>query len=208
MGRNSTGIYEAMECKRIELTYLIKNGYIKKGCKTKGQLSWSSNDRDMGDIGIECAYLENEKYIRLIYTTTNRDNVKTNYDYKVDLIGLPSNLGKGEILYMMCPSGNGQRCRKLYMAYGTEKWYSRQYFLSRGVRIYYPSQARSINDYVFNRRDVIKKEIAKIWSKNFHAYHKGRKTKTLLKLERLEKDRDYWELLIQQQLIKYFGVVY
>ncbi len=194
MGRNKTGIYEVMECKKINLSYLIKKRLLVKGQVTESKMTWSARGETTGQIEIECGYLPDDKYLRLRYTITDRyDRKEKDYDYRIELVGLPSNLGKGEVLYMMCPSGYDVMCRILYMAYDAKKWYSRKFYEIRGAPLYYPSQARCKEDYMFHRRHKYEDQLNKIWGKkNFHHIHKGKKTKALIKLERLEANYEYW----------------
>ena len=103
MGRWSTGAETCQGSKRIELSFLIKKGYLQKGRRTQGSIEWTHNGRPNGDIKIFCSYTE-EKFIRLVYKLTDhREGKEYNYDYKIYLTSIPSNLGKGEVLYFICP---------------------------------------------------------------------------------------------------------
>ena len=61
MGRNSTGAITTKEVIRIELSFLLKNGYIQKGRHISGVLSWSNDS----NIGLESCYTNEELYLRL-----------------------------------------------------------------------------------------------------------------------------------------------
>jgi len=99
MGRWSTGAETTGGSKRIELSFLIKHRFIKKGCEISGRMSWNCRGEASGNIGIETRYFGDENdFIRLYYTHT-LDEVKTNLDYKITLIERDSNLGKGKVLY-------------------------------------------------------------------------------------------------------------
>jgi hypothetical protein len=118
MGRPSTGAWTVYESLRIELSYLLEHRYLVKGEKRGGMLSWTNQDgKDTGTIGIECSYLnsDDEKYIRLKYTATNKLGQKTDYNYKTLLVEVDSNLGKGKVLYFACPTqiGNAEYFIKL-----------------------------------------------------------------------------------------------
>lgn len=129
MGRNRTGICTTKGSLRIELSYLLKNGYLEKGKIISGSLSWTSG----ASISIICHNREKERSIQLIYQVSKGGGEKVSYDYKVQLIGVPSNLGKGEILYFLCPQSS-KRCRILYSAYSSGIFKSRETFKHR---IYY-----------------------------------------------------------------------
>ena len=109
MGRASTGAWTTTECRKLDLRYMLKVGWIKKGCKISGQMSWT----DESTASFESVYTEDEKYLRMIYTVTDRQGTKTNYDYKIELVTVPSNLGKGDVLYFVCPESY-KRARVLY----------------------------------------------------------------------------------------------
>ncbi len=53
--------------------------------------------------------LDEEAYLQLDY---NCDGVSINY--KVEIVSIPSNLGKGQIQYFLCPK-TFKNCRKLYL---------------------------------------------------------------------------------------------
>ena len=209
MGRNKTGIREVNECKRIELGDLIKSGFLAKGMIRKGTQTWTDKwDKETGQISIISNWTDLENpFLRLVYIDIHgRDKTERKFDYKIELTSVPSNLGKGNVWYFLCPSGLGIRCRKLYYAYRSGKWYSRAYFLMRGLRIYYPSQSRSKNDYEFNRKHLFDKKYKEIYGKkHFHAYHKGKKTKAYKNFERISAELDYWTEKTNKQFIKTFG---
>lgn len=194
MGRNTTGAYTTGEATRIELTELLKKGYIKKGCINTGSLSWTNGS----SINIETKYLKDEKYIRLFYSITFREtNEKKEFDYKINLIAIPSNLGNGEVLYFVCPVNN-KLCRILYRCYQSEIWKSRTAYRAR---IYYSSQICSKHDKYNNRYFAIEKEI-----KNFKeecknsktkSHYKGKETRTIKKNNKLE------ELLIKYDDLRF-----
>ena len=113
MGRQTTGALTTREAIRIELSYLIKMGMIKKGLQLSTSLSWNNNH----SIRIETSYgIEAENYIRLIYILTDREGNTRNYDYKIRIVTVASNLRRGEILYFLCPI-TFKKCRILYRSF-------------------------------------------------------------------------------------------
>src|SRR6476619_2486578 len=105
MGRRSTGAWTVYESTRLELSYLIRNGYIKKNCIGSGQLVWDNGrGQRTATMGFKSSYLmdEDEKYVELTYTVTARDGQETHYNYRIYFVEVPSNLGKGKILYFQC----------------------------------------------------------------------------------------------------------
>jgi hypothetical protein len=127
MGRPSTGAWTVYESLRIELTYLLKHNYFRKGRIASGNLDWSNqHGKKLGSIGLICCYgsLDTEKFIVLKYTVTDRSGKKTALNYRVWLIEVDSNLGKGKVLYFKCPR-LGQALQNIYKAYDSDIFKSR-----------------------------------------------------------------------------------
>ena len=191
MGRTLTRSQTCEGSKRIELSYLIKNGYLRKGQITSGTLSWTTNGKTAGTIRIICS-LKGEEYIRLIYTVVDRVvKKKKNFDYRIYLDSVPSNLGKGEILFFICPS-TLKKCRVLYSAYSYDKWQSREAYEQR---LYYESQICSKLKYANTRYWKVNSQIENLESKShFHKYYKGQMTKRAMRFEILKMKRENWDL--------------
>ena len=188
MGRHSTGSATASGAMRIELSFLLKKGYIKKDCIITGTLSWNNDSR----ISIESCYTESQKYIRLVYTTTyHNTGGKKDFDYKIYFTTIPSNLGKGEVVYFICPS-TGRKARILYKCYGSDTWKSRFAYKNR---IYYYSQTQSRHDYHNSRYWEIDKELEKLYSQNKKKKYRGMKTNWLKRANRLEAKQEEHDFL-------------
>jgi len=188
MGRYSTGAITTGEVKRIELSYLLRQGYIQKGCEIQGTISWT----DDSNISFESKLTGDEAYLRLIYTNTNSyTGEKTNHDYKVYLTTIPSNLGKGEILYFVCPV-TGKRCRILYKCYGSFIWKSRTAYRHR---IYYASQQCSKYYYHNTRYWAIDKELEKCYKRSRRSHYKGKPTRLIKRVEQLEERKQYHDMM-------------
>ena len=119
-------------CKTISITKLKEWGYLNHGMKS-GVISWSTAGEVHSKISIKCTILEHRKFITLDY---NQNGETINYN--VNIVSIPSNLGKGEILYFVCPN-TGKHCRKLY--------HNSKYFLHREAfnYLYYEKQIHSKN---------------------------------------------------------------
>ncbi len=168
MGRNSTWAYTTDKCRKLDLGWLLKNKYIAKDKEVKGVLSWM----DESDAGFESSLTTNEKYLRMQYTITKRSGAKTHYDYKIELVTVPSNLGKGEILYFECPE-SGKRARILYSAYGHDKYIHRDWYLEKySKRIYYNSQLCSKYDYHNTRYHALDRKINDLLDELFNTKHR------------------------------------
>jgi len=181
MGRDSTGAPIVEATMRISLSYLLQKGYIRKGCIAKGVLKWTNG----GEMLVESFYSDRDKYIRLTYTSKGQDRT-INHDYKIRLAAKPSNLGKGEVLYFVCPISN-RLCRTLFFSFRTRTFVCRQAY---PFRLYYRSQLSSTlskaNDQFWSIEKILE-ELAK--RKETFVYN-GKKTRYALRVERLlEKQR-------------------
>ncbi|GAB3494013.1 hypothetical protein GCM10027341_09660 [Spirosoma knui] len=198
MGRNSTGAYTTGDCLRIELSYLLKAGYLIRGKLTSGTLSWNWNGQPTGSISIFCIWpIEPAKRpsIQLVYTVTDRTTgEKEDRNDTVYLEARPSNLGKGDVLYFICPS-SGQRCRILYKAYGCPIWKSRQ---SYQHRIYYRAQQSSKREKANNRFWQLEDHIKKLQGKRKAGTYRGKPTKRAERIGRMEIEQ--WEANHQRWL--------
>ena len=188
MGRRSKGSFQTQEAARLELSFLHKKGYFKKGQERRGVLHWNFRGEPTGSIAIVSNYFENEVWLRLIYNITDRATGKVKeYDYKINLEAVPSNLGKGEVLYFVCPV-SGERCRILYRAYGSPIWKSREAYKNR---LYYTGQKcrkySRDNERFFRTKEVLEK----LYMMRHTSIYKGKATKRARRIELLEKKYYY-----------------
>ena len=187
MSKSGTGAYSTGESLPIEMSYLFKNGYIKKGLKTLQTIIWTdlSNGEKAACISVISDFTGNEKSIRLIYETTYQDTgERKSFDYKITIVGVPSNLGKGEVLYFLCPK-TGRKCRILYKAYDSDIWQSRE---SYDRRIYYPLQQCS----KFHRHNtkywILDCQITELLKKREIGTYKGNVTKISVEIDKKIKE--------------------
>jgi len=164
------------EIPKISLSVLLRNGFIQSGAIVKSTYSWN----DGNEIGIECHYTHKSQFIRLFYTVTGQH--KKRYDYQISLIFVPSNLGRGQVPYFICPE-IGKRCRILYRAYGSRTWKSREAY---SKTIFYGSQICSQYDKVNERYWRLEKQIQSlIREKRNQLLYKGKPTRRYKRLQRL-----------------------
>ena len=139
-----------------------------------GVLSWSRNGKSTGRISIHVNTQNEIPYIELDYKYNDKPR-----NYKISLVSIPSNLGKGEIWYFLCSQTNKQ-CRKLYSVGG--------YFLHREAFKYcmYECQTKSKHYRRFAKTIGVYYEVDKIFkqinSKHFKTQYAGKPTKKYLKL--------------------------
>ncbi len=97
------------ELKAIRITRLKQDGYLDPDRNLTGSLNWTCNGEPSGSITIS-TYMTNPKpYFEVSYRI-NQIPIR----YKIPLVSIPSNLGKGIIWYFICPKTQ-KRCRKLHL---------------------------------------------------------------------------------------------
>jgi hypothetical protein len=159
---------------QIHLSKLKEWGYLNPAQIKSGIITWSSNGNQTGSISILVNTLNEEPFIELDYKY--RDQPRK---YRVRLVSIPSNLGKGRISYFLCPQTN-KRCRKLYSIGG--------YFLHREAfkGCMYESQIKSKYyrklDRTFGAYLKIDQLYEQLYSKHFKKYYSGKPTKRYLRI--------------------------
>ncbi len=168
------------EALQISISKLKELGYLNPGQFISGMLTWSRKGNKIGSISIIVNTHSEQPYIELDYKY--RDEPR---NYKVRLVSMPSNLGKGLIWYFLCPQTN-KRCRKLYSIGG--------YFLHREAfnGCMYESQTQSkkyrqldktIGAY-FKTDDLY----SQLCQKHFKKTYAGKPTKRYLRImEQIQK---------------------
>ncbi len=183
MGRYSTGAITTGEVLRIELPYLLRNGFIRKGQYIIGGLNWNNGC----SIGIESVYNSEEKYLKLSYTIKHESGESEAMDYKIQFTTIPSNLGKGKVLYFVCPI-SGRKARILYKCYGSKIWMSRGAYKHR---IYYASQQCSKLDYHNTRYWALERELERCKARSKKKHYQGKPTKLRARIDILKCEKNY-----------------
>ncbi len=178
MGRPSTGHLTTLECARINLTDLKRDGLIVNGQDKMSKLSWNTSEA----ITALASLSGENKYLRLAYAITVEDK-RTEYDYKIEITTIPSSLGKGEILYFVCPE-TGKRCKVLYRAYGCNIWKSRQAY---SLPIYYPTQVKPKWQYYLDKRNELTETAKELSESMLYSNKNGRRTRKQVRLDQLEQ---------------------
>ena len=163
---------------QISITKLREWGYLDPGTQS-GIIKWSIHGNVTSRISIT-SNMTGLPYIELSYTCRGKS-----YDYRVWIESVPSNLGKGEVLYFRCPYTH-KLCRKLYCVGGE--------FLHRDAFIgsVYDIQTESRNKREFTkfcntywRTDKIIEQLRK---KDFKKQYAGKPTKKYIRLmEKLDR---------------------
>jgi hypothetical protein len=118
--------------------------------------------------------------VLLEYTHTDLYQNKTELSYKIRLAALPSNLGKGEVLYMVCPI-SGRYCRKLFMAYGSPYFKSIKAYQPR---IYYTGQLSSKLNRANDRYWLLLNRVENLPKQRNQSHYKGIETKRSIRAEK------------------------
>jgi len=93
---------------QIHISKLKEWGYLKNGIKGSDTIKWSRNGNERGSISFSVNTNCTPPYIELDYKYRNEP-----CNYRIYFFTKPSNLGKGEVWFFICPK-TGKLCRKLY----------------------------------------------------------------------------------------------
>ena len=102
------------ECRTIAMSDLIRWKYIQKHLRQAGFLRWTRYGVDEASLNFLIDYTTDYPYMELKYTLMQDDK---QINYRINITSVPSNLGKGEVLYFVCPF-TFKRCSKLYLLNG------------------------------------------------------------------------------------------
>jgi hypothetical protein len=158
----------------LSITKLKEWGYLEPGQRKRGSVTWSRNGNKTGEIDIAVFTDLETPYLYLDYLFRGKE-----MKYSINLVSVPSNIGKGRVWYFLCPH-TGKRCRKVY-SIGSQ-------FLHREAfsGCMYESQTRSLKNRVlirqYDRYFAGEKGYEKIYSKHFKTHYAGKPTKRYLKL--------------------------
>lgn len=163
------------DCLTIEIKNILAWGYLRVDYNNSGAITWSRNGVKHSSISIRSDNTEYSKSLILDYTSNGLP-----LNYRINVISVPSNLGKGEHYYFICPS-TGKRCRKLYLHSG--------YFCHRDAfrGMMYESQivSKKTRDLykIFDRVYLGDEVYFERYKKYFKTHYNGKPTKRYLKLE-------------------------
>jgi hypothetical protein len=182
MGRSSSATVIA-NTTRLELSYLIKQGFIRKDCSNQGAIEWGNGN----SVYVKSYYGLDEAYIDLKYKY--QDQV---IEHRIKLVLVPSNLGKGDVLYFICPQTH-KRCRILYLCDGTPVFKSREAY---SKRIYYESQRSSYLQYHNDKYWSYKTKLETLYEKSKKSHYRGKPTRLEHRIEKLESKRIYHDSMM------------
>jgi len=182
MPKNYTFPYLFDESKSLSITDLKKMSYFIQNKTIGGTINWKRGGENTGSIGVKVTMNENDIYIDLNYTCNKQD-----YNYRVFVVSVKSNLNKGEILYFKCKF-TGMRCRKLFLIRGK---FQHRTAIKTGM---YSTQTKSKKwrqiERVFGSYFDNDKIYAELYGKHFRKSYNGKPTKKYLKLLKKLKQVD------------------
>lgn len=183
---------------RIDMRFMLREKYIVRNSETWGVINWTGGQA----VNFRCRMSKTEKYLRLMYAVTDRQGKRTDYDYKIEIDEVQSNLGKGTILYFLCPE-SGKRSRILISAYGEPKFINREHYETKhGLRVYYGCQKTSKPDYHNTRYFDLKRKVdkldAELNKKHRNTHYRGRPTKDQIQLAKWKAEMNYHDILRMQ----------
>ncbi len=162
------------EVLQISITKLKEWEYLKPEQKKCGTITWSKKGNTTGSISILVNTFSDQPFIELDYKYRGEPR-----KYKIQLVSVPSNLGKGLIWYFLCPQTN-KRCRKIYSVGG--------YFLHREAfqGCMYESQTKSKYyrslDKTLGAYFKLDQDYTELNKKYFKKFYAGKPTKKYLRI--------------------------
>lgn len=175
MPNNSSYPYILEHGTSITISDLRKWKYLILGSGRSGMIEWSKGGSSYSQVSIESDIRSEDcAYIELKYTFNHKD-----FDERIYLESVPSNLGDGVVWYFVCIFSK-RLCRNLYFNGG--------YFMSRIAlrNAMYNNQTKSHRDRKHYRQLhkalLAEKLYPVLRAKHFKRYYDGMPTKRYLKL--------------------------
>jgi hypothetical protein len=85
-------------CKKIKISDLSRWGYLAPNQYKSGVINWSRNGTNSGSISIATNTSPESPCLELDYKTNGNT-----IGYRIPLVSVPSNIGKGVVWYFLCP---------------------------------------------------------------------------------------------------------
>jgi len=161
---------------QLSISKLKEWDYLKPNKIINTTLDWSRGGNTRGSISIIVNTTSKPYFIELDY---NYKDIPRKY--KIDIVSVPSNLGKGNLFYFLCPQTK-KRCRKLYSIGG--------YFFHRKAfnGCMYQCQTENKRSREFYKVLVPQNKIDNLYSeihkKYFKKQYAGKPTKRYLRIKK------------------------
>lgn len=174
MPRYATSPYLFDEEKCISISKFRQWGYLKQYSQRNSTITWSRNDIETASIGVKVIMNDFENSLTVNYKCNG-----TSYNYKIQLVSILSNLGKGYVWYFHCPFTH-KRCRKLHLI--NERFMHRSALPSGMYSTQTQSKKWRFMDKALGSYFDSDKYYQELYSKHFKRYYNGKPTKRYLKL--------------------------
>lgn len=193
---------EADYLKHISVFFIKKHGYFNDGCKS-GNITWSRNGEQTGRIGIESLITEDEQYIRLTYTQTDRDTgEKEDFDYKILLTTTKCFFG-GERYWFTCPwYVNGKYCgRRIGVLYLGARHFACRHCHNLSYESRNENKQYRYNPLFITLNNMF--EADKLHEQVKRRYYAGKPTRKQRRLEKIRNRVDYSKLqMLEKELFE------
>jgi hypothetical protein len=178
MGRPYTGADYTTSALRLDIRHLVRWGLIAKGRTAHTSITYT----DGAEVKLEARDTgESRRTLSITFRLRDYSGSLETWNQEVELQALPSNLGKGEVLYFYC-SRSGKRCRILYRAYHSKGFYHREAFR---YRLYYPLQVIGKLERANTQYFATEKRLDRLHTKRKQSTYKGLPTQRETKKEQL-----------------------
>jgi hypothetical protein len=184
---------------RLSLPFLRERGFLKPYTSKSEIISWYRGNYKTGSIRVTSCMDENRPTITLTYQIGERS-----MNEEIQLVSSPSNLGKGNIWFFVCPV-SGKRCRKLYGSYG--RFVHRDECKGDFYRKQIESKRERQMEKAYGpilRRDRITEEA---YQKHFKKFYRGKPTRRyariLKEIDKAEKAQPLAKKLLEKKPISW-----
>ena len=158
----------------LDISNLRKWNYLKEDSIMSGTITWTNSYHEITSRLPINVVMQGNKHVNLNYKCN-----ENSYNYNISLVTLPSNLGKGQVYYFLCPF-TGKRCRKLHLI-------DEQFMHRSALRSALYSKQTHSKSWRFMERHYgayfdEDKYYEELYSKHFKRYYNGKPTKRFLGL--------------------------
>lgn len=160
-----------------------------------GTLHWSTG------FVIDFRWKFSSEGIRLIlsYKRADLDGTLIQVSQEIEARGLPSNLGRGKILYFVCPF-TSRLSRALFLAFDSKYFRHRKAY--RGLN--YKTQKRSKRQRVLYRYYDLEEQIDRLESINCRKVYRGRRTKLAQRIMYLKRVRQEYQ---ERKMLMFYAYI-
>jgi hypothetical protein len=181
MARHYGGSMNIENATRINLKD-IRRTMLVEGAKFSGTATTGK-----GRFLIDTDWTGAEPFIRLRYSTADG----TYYDYTINVLLKRSNLGRGVVMYFVCPE-SGTLCRTLYMAYNYPRFKARTAYR---IRLYYADQLTGGRSRYNDLYWKIENALEAAYKERRYFTYKGKDTRRAKRIKALEKRSEELDFL-------------